>query len=163
MVEFSIDRLKEVLFYNPQTGQMSWRVPRGRVRAGDLITCLNSAGYIVVRVDNTLMRAHRVAWAMTYGFWPQEIDHINGNRSDNRIENLRECTRQQNMKNLKKGKYNKSGLKGVSWHAACAKWQAHIKADGKNFYLGLFETKEEAHDAYIQASNKLHGVFKNHG
>jgi len=131
---------------------------------GKIITCQNGSGYIIVRVDNVLLRAHRVAWALVNNEWPAgEIDHINGNPSDNRLDNLRIANRLQNMKNIKKPKTNKSGYKGVSWHKQGKFWQAHIRADGKNYYLGHYPTVEEAHEAYKAASNKLHGVFSNHG
>ena len=159
-----ISRLKELLSYDPATGNLSWLVQRGKCAAGKIITCQNGSGYIVVRVDNVLLRAHRVAWAIINNEWPaKEIDHINGNRSDNRIENLRIANRFENMKNIKKAKTNKSGFKGVSWHKQGNFWQAHIRADNKNYYLGHYATPEEAHEAYKIASNKLHGIFANHG
>ena len=158
-----IHRLKELLSYDPNTGLLCWRVKRGKCAAGKIITCLNGAGYIVVRIDNVLLRAHRVAWAMFYNEWPDgEIDHINGIRNDNKLFNLRIANRAENMKNIKKPVTNMSGFKGVSWHKVCNRWQAHIKADGKNYYLGLFDTAEEASKAYREASNKLHGIFGRH-
>jgi hypothetical protein len=100
---------------------------------------------------------------VTHNQWPEgEIDHVNGNPSDNRLENLRIANRFENMKNIKKPVTNKSGLKGVSWHEKGNKWQAHIRCDGKNHYLGLFQTAELAHEAYKKASNRLHGIFARH-
>ena len=160
MKNVSPTRLRELLEYNTTTGQLFWRVDRGKVKAGKEITCLNGAGYIVVRVDDVLLRAHRAIWAMIYDEWPNtEIDHINGVRCDNRLENLRQATHTENMKNIKKPATNRSGFKGVSWHYKGQKWQAHIKADGVNHYLGLFDTAEQAHEAYKEASQKLHGLF----
>jgi hypothetical protein len=159
-----ISRLKELLSYDPDTGNLCWRVKRGKCAAGKIITCLNGSGYIVVRVDNVLLRAHRAAWAMTYNEWPEgEIDHINGNPSDNRLENLRIASREENMRNTKKPITNKSGFKGVSWHEVCGCWQAHIRCDSRNYYLGLFDTAESAHEAYKEASTRLHGIFSCHG
>lgn len=157
-------RIKELLNYNPETGEVSWRVKRGKCSVGKIITCKNGAGYIVARVDDILLRAHRIGWAIFYGEWPNgEIDHINGNRSDNRIENLRIANRFENMKNTKKPTTNKSGFKGVSWHSDGKCWQAHIRADNKNYYLGHYDTAEKAHEAYVKAADKLHGIFANHG
>lgn len=158
-----ISRLKELLSYNPDAGDLFWRERRGKCAAGKIIACLNGAGYIVVRVDNILLRAHRVAWAIVYNEWPNgEIDHINGTPSDNRLSNLRIASRSENMKNIKKSVTNRSGFKGVSWHKICNRWQAHIRCDGRNYYLGLFPTAEAAHEAYKEASVKLHGIFGRH-
>jgi len=160
----SIERLNSFFSYNPESGKLSWAVNRGKIKIGAEIKCKNHAGYLVVRVDNVLLRAHRIIWAMNTGSWPEyEIDHINGNRSDNRLINLRQATRGQNMKNTIKPITNKSGLKGVSWHAKGNFWQAHIKSDGVNYYLGHYYTKEEAHEAYKSASDRLHSFFGNHG
>jgi hypothetical protein len=158
------NRLCELLDYSPETGELRWRVNRGKCKAGRLIACLNGSGYIIVRIDDKLLRAHRVAWAMTHGEWPSlEIDHINGVRNDNRIVNLRLASRFQNMQNTGKPTTNKSGFKGVSWHARANKWQAYIRANGKSYSLGLFVDPEEAHNAYKTAGEKLHDQFKNHG
>jgi len=100
---------------------------------------------------------------MTNGFWPfGEIDHINGNRSDNRLCNLREATHQQNCMNRSRALNNKSGYVGVSWHSKGNKWQAHISVAGKSIYLGLFENVEDAHNARIEAAKKAYGAFAKH-
>jgi hypothetical protein len=100
---------------------------------------------------------------MIYGRWPRKgLDHINGCRDDNRIENLREATQSENMANVPRLKTNKSGVKGVSWHAGGRKWQAHIQKARKQHYLGLFETLEEAAAAYQEAAHRLHGSFARH-
>lgn len=90
-----------------------------------------------------------------------ETDHINGNGLDNRRENLRVCTRSENLMNQKRGINNTSGYKGVSWHKGTEKWQSKIAAKGKRIYLGLFKEKEEAHKAYCEASKRYHGEFGN--
>jgi hypothetical protein len=159
----SVDRINELLCYNPDTGDISWRIKRGKCAAGRIVTCKNEKGYIVVRVDNVLLRAHRIGWAVTHNAWPEkEIDHINGIRFDNRISNLREANHSQNMKNIKKSVANKSGKKGVSWHKQAQKWQVHIKVDGVNHYLGLFDSVDDAHEKYKQVANDLHGMFSRH-
>jgi hypothetical protein len=94
------------------------------------------------------------------GSWPKEqIDHINGDPLDNRWSNLREATQSQNNWNTRLSRNNTSGYKGVSWHKGERKWDATIMAYGKSHFLGRFKTKEEARDAYIDASKKLHGEF----
>ena len=100
---------------------------------------------------------------MTHGRWPRKgLDHINGRRDDNREENLREATQSENMANVPRAKNNKSGAKGVSWHAMGRKWQVHIQKSRKTYYLGLFNTLEEAAAAYREAAQRLHGVFAKH-
>jgi len=100
---------------------------------------------------------------MTHGRWPRKgLDHINGRRDDNRAENLREATQSENMANVPRAKNNKSGAKGVSWHAMGRKWQVHIRKSRKTYCLGLFNTLEEAAAAYQEAAQRLHGVFAKH-
>ena len=106
------------------------------------------------------MLAHRVAWVMTHGEWPKEmIDHINGDRSDNRLCNLRQATRSQNLINSKLSSRNSSGFRGVSWCSAKQKWDARIYSATKLRLLGRFKTKEEAIAAYAAAAAELHGDF----
>lgn len=157
------ERLKELFQYNPETGELRWKIDRGKCRSGQLINCRNEAGYILVRADNCLLRAHRVGWAVYFGKWPShEIDHVNGIRDDNRITNLREASRLDNMKNIKKTRRNTSGFKGVSWSKNAKKWQAHIRAEGKSIRLGYFDKPEDAHAAYKKASDLFHGEFGRH-
>jgi hypothetical protein len=100
---------------------------------------------------------------MHYGEWPSgEIDHINGVRTDNRVENLRVATRSENMQNTKKPVTNKSGKKGVSWDKTTGKWRAEIRANGKKYNLGRFKTIEEAFKAHESAADKLHRCFARH-
>lgn len=157
-----IFELKEKLEYNPDTGSIKWINTTQWTKAGEEAGA-SSHGYIVISVNKVIMPAHRIAWAMMHGEWPEkEIDHINGIRSDNRIKNLRHVTHNQNCFNSVKQKRNKSGLKGVSWHSAAKKWQVHIKAFGVRYYLGLFEDKEKAHEAYCSTAKKLHGEYAKH-
>jgi hypothetical protein len=159
----SIQRIQELVSYDPITGVLSWRVKKGKCFAGQEIRCQNGAGYIVVRIDDVLYRAHRIAWVIMNGAWPDgEIDHINRIRSDNRFCNLRIANRSQNMQNINTPSTNKSGKKGVSFDKKTCKWRADIKADGKRFNLGRFNTIEEAEEAYKKASAKLHGMFSFH-
>lgn len=88
-----------------------------------------------------------------------DVDHINNNKLDNRKENLRVCTRSENMRNRGKNKNNKSGYKGVSWFARDSCWTAGIKHNGKRIYLGLFDNPADAHEAYKKAALRLHGDF----
>lgn len=158
------EKLAEIFNYDPTTGELRWKMRISQKSAiGKIAGSKHRDGRVIVTINYRHYKVHRIAWAIMTGKWPEkEIDHINHNPSDNRWENLREATRSQNMKNLSISKTNKSGYKGVSWHSVGKKWQAHIKANGINHYLGLFETAEEASKAYQNASQKLHGEFSSH-
>ena len=111
-----------------------------------------------VSVFSVKHRAHRVAWAIYYGEWPkQEIDHKNRNASDNSIDNLRDVSGIENLRN--KGVYsnNRSGYKGVTWHKSSGKWMAQIKHNKRNLHLGLFICPAEAGEAYMQKAEELYG------
>ena len=114
--------------------------------------------YIIVRVDMHLIKGHRLAWFMTHGSWPEnEVDHVNGDKTDNRIENLRKATRSENMRNCGMKRNNTSGFKGCRLREKG--WQARITLQGKQHHLGFFKTAAEASAAYEEAAKKLHGEF----
>lgn len=114
-------------------------------------------GYFRIRVDQKLYYAHRLAWLYVYGKWPkEEIDHINSNRLDNRLINLREATRTENLRHKPTPK-GISELKGVT--KARQKWRAQCKVNGITHYLGVHATKEEAHEVYKVFALKHHGQF----
>ena len=113
-------------------------------------------------VDRIVYRAHRLIWLMYHGQWPpQEIDHINGDRADNRIVNLRLATASQNRANSKVYKTNRCGFKGVA-RTPYGRWVARIHFE-KTKYLGTFDTPEEAHAAYVRAAQAAHGIFARSG
>lgn len=151
-------RLKEALHYDRKAGVFTWREPRPGLRVGDTAGCLRPDGYVVIRIDGVLYRANRLAWLYVHGRWPAaDAEHRNGVRSENRIRNLREATRSQNLQNLRRAKTNNaSGLLGVCLHRRSGKWRATIKANGKQQHLGLFTNKNEAHAAYLKAKRELH-------
>ncbi|MCO1367149.1 HNH endonuclease [Burkholderia multivorans] len=145
-----ISRIRDLLEYNPETGVFMWKPkPAGHKRA---------SGYISIHIDGVEIKAHRLAWFLVHGEWPQDrIDHINGDPSDNRISNLRDATARINAENQRRAKVtNQAKLLGVTWHAKRGKWQAEISTNGKKKYLGLFESAEEAHLAYLDAKRALH-------
>jgi hypothetical protein len=152
------DRLREVLVYDPETGEFRWRIDRNNVVAGTLAGSTTSAGYISIRVDGIPHQAHRLAWLYVHGEWPQRlIDHRNGVTSDNRIANLRPATRTQNGQNIQGPRVdNASGFLGVSWSARCKRWRAAIRVDGDKRHLGYFDTPEEASAAYLTAKAEHH-------
>ena len=161
MADLTASRLREVLSYDPDTGVFTWRMTRrGRAVAGKKAGSKNGRGYIIVRVDRLLHRANRLAWLYMTGSWPPgDIDHINGDRADDRWGNLRPATRSQNNANGRRPRDNTSGFKGVSWHRGCNKWQAGIGVGGRRRHLGLFDTPEAAHNSYLTAAAKLFGQF----
>ena len=121
----------------------------------------HQSGYVHIRFDQTFYKAHRLIYAIINGDCSPEfdIDHINGDVADNRIENLRPATRRQNVHNSRMQRRNSSGYKGVTWHIKAKKWCAGIKHNGKRKHLGLFDTAELAHEIYDLAAQLLHGEF----
>lgn len=163
--ELTVERLRELLDYNPETGVFKCRCRRGRLEAGDVAGAVNDRGYRIICCDGEFHRAHRLAWFLSHGRWPDgDIDHINGIRDDNRLANLREATRRQNNGNMRCPRHNTSGVKGVWWHKRGKKWAAGITLPGRrNKHLGLFHSKEEAAAAYLKAAEEHFGVFARKG
>lgn len=152
----SIDRINELLNYNPDTGVLTWKVTRNnRVKSGSVAGTVSKFGHRAVRVDRMYILEHRAAWAITYGEWPKlDIDHINGDPSNNKISNLRHVSRCVNLQNQSKPhKDSRSGVLGVSMKDG--KWHARIFANGKLTKLGAFDSKESAGAAYIDAKRKI--------
>lgn len=143
---FTAEYLRSVLHYDPETGIFTWKVrTSNRINVGDATGCPNGDGYLLISVQSRLYQAHRLAWLYVYGEWPEDqIDHINRNRSDNRIANLRDVSHKQNGQNAGKYSHNTSGHTGVSWHKQSSKWRATIKHNQKKIHLGYFENLEDA-------------------
>lgn len=154
-------RIFELLDYNPEDGSFTWKINRrGRRQKGMKAGCLNTNGYIRISIDYKLYNASRIAWLFIKNKWPDKyIDHIDGNPSNNRANNLREASILQNGANRKKPISNKSGIKGVSLIKSTGKWGAWIKVSGKSKYLGSFATKEQAGKAYEISAKKFFGDF----
>jgi hypothetical protein len=145
----SVERLREVLAYDANTGVFSWKLQlSNRTKVGKPAGSIKPDGYVCIDVDGKRYKAHRLAWLYVYGDTDLEIDHINGIPGDNRITNLRPVTHQQNLWNSKKPTHNTSGYKGVHLHKASMQWRA-VAWDRKPVHLGLFDTKEKAQTAYI--------------
>jgi len=151
------DRVREVLNYDPETGVFTWRTNRrGTAKAGRVAGTITPKGYRDIWVGGYNYRAHRLAWLCVYGTWPDgHLDHINQDKADNRIANLRIATWSENMQNRQRYKNNASGFRGV-YKTAPGRWTAKITANGKKLYFGPFHSPEEAYAAYCAAAAKLH-------
>jgi len=150
--------LREILHYEPSTGEFRWLVshpPRGRV--GKIAGWQHGiTHYWRIRIDGRLYQGHRLAWLYMTGEWPkQDIDHINGDRADNRWSNLRDVTNAQNIQNQRKAQRNsRSGYLGVVPYGK--RWSARITKNGVIHPLGTFDSPQLAHDAYISAKRLMH-------
>lgn len=171
-----VETLRELIDYDPLSGGLTWNMRCGdhfRTEMGcllwnakhagrDALTTMHK-GYRRGKVFGVNTLAHRVAWALHYGDWPAEdIDHINHSRADNRIENLRACTRKTNCRNKTKNRNNTSGVTGLSFSSSKNCWVAYIKVNFKMIYLGQFINKNRAIVARKQAES-TYGFHANHG
>ena len=126
------DRLKERLSYDAETGLFKWRGALAGCRSNGIAGYKMPCGYMQIRIDNRLYMSHHLAWLYINGCFPsKDIDHINRNRSDNRIVNLREVNRSENLINSSKSNRNTSGVKGVSWNKKREKWEFQLKHKNK--------------------------------
>ena len=160
-MKLTVTRLFELLDYNKDTGVFTWVGYRSnRTKKGAIAGNLNTTGYIDIGIDGAVYRAHRLAWMYVKLRSPDKsIDHINGVKTDNRICNLREATTQQNNMNRGVQSNNKTGLKGVGFIAKTNKFRARICVNGKELVIGTFDSKEQAHFAYISYAKQLHKEF----
>lgn len=177
----SPQELRRLFSYDPETGALTWtrRSPamftdgaqtaehrcaiwNGRYDGAAALNVRLPTGYLCGRVNGKRVLAHRVVWAISFDRWPQfEIDHMNGDPSDNRIANLRDVPRRENARNLKVYSANKSGVSGVGrWHNG--RWRAYISSSGSAIHLGSFESKADAVMARRAAEQAL-GYHENHG
>ena len=176
MAKLSIDRLNELLDYDPVTGKLVWKRRARSEFSSDRIcnswnakhagkealTTPSDHGYLTGRVNGRPLRAHRVIWAMVHGYWPDEVDHENGIKCDNRISNLRDVDSLTNSQNCSKRTDNTSGVTGVSFNKADRKWRAYISVRGKVRSLGFFDEIDDAVSARKRAEVEF-GYHENHG
>lgn len=163
MTEITQELLKEHFEY--REGHLWWIKPTAtRARVGQQFGSYDKYGYRQGWFYRKKYLEHRLVWLYVYGVWPKKyIDHINGIRSDNRVENLRECSNQQNQFNRKSLPKSTSKYKGVSWYNSNQKWIAQYRFNGKRNYIGIFETEEEAAEAYRNATEHIHKEYANYG
>jgi len=144
------------LSYDQETGIFTWNIPTSKTAVGDQAGYLRKDGYRYIQINGKQCLAHRLAWFYVYKEWPPEdIDHINRNRADNRLENLRSSNRQLNAKNRSTYKNNTTGEAGVYYMTGKYKWRAIITIDGKAVSLGCFPCKYSATQARKRAEEKL--------
>jgi hypothetical protein len=159
--DLSLGRLREVLDYDPETGAFAWKAHKIEAWNGKVAGFVSVKGHKRICVDNKIYHAHVLAWLHVYGEWAlNQIDHINGNGLDNRIENLRLADNFQNSWNKKKAANNTSGVKGVSWHKPSQKWVARITVFGRVMSLGSFDDVEDAKRARVAAEKEYFGEYR---
>lgn len=159
-MKLTLDRLREVLFLDAETNRFYWfnDQVRGNHAGGKLAGTIDRKGYRRIQVDKRLYREHRLVWLWYYGKFPVgQLDHKDGNRLNNCIDNLREATPLINSQNRRVAQPNsKSGYLGVHWHKKNGVWVAKIGVNNQRKYLGCFDSPELAHAAYIKAKRELH-------
>lgn len=156
MGNLQLYEVADMFLYDAHTGNLLRKKSVGGSLAGSVAGTKTDNGYINVSVKGRLYRAHRLVWLICKGNWPHgDIDHIDGNRSNNKIENLRQTTRSENMQNQRfpRGN-NKNGLLGISSNKG--RWMARINVNGKQIYLGTFDSPEIAHSTYVLAKRQMH-------
>lgn len=169
--------LREFLDYNHETGCLTWKQRdvkwfaspaacqtwNARFAGKPAFSTHAGRGYLSGEVFTVRFKAHRVAWAIYHGKWPSnEIDHINHDTSDNRIDNLRDVPRSENLKNRPAQKNNQSGFVGVRWNRHIARWTAFIGVSNDTIYLGSFSTAQDAINARVMAEKQF-GFHPNGG
>jgi len=160
MTKLTQERLKELLEYNPDTGDFTRKSTVGGKVSGTVCGHRQPNEYVYIAIDYKLYLAHRLAWLYIHGEWPEnDIDHINQVKYDNRRVNLRACTRSQNAVNRGIQSNNTSGYKGVFWHNKNKKWRATINHKGKLFSLGCFDDIKEAAKAWNVKALEIYGEF----
>jgi hypothetical protein len=153
-------RLKELLLFDDAAGRFVWRLSGRKHIAGEYAGCIKPHGYEMIGIDYARYYSHRLVWLYHHGEWPRsQIDHINGNRSDNRIINLREASHTENQRNRGRQKNNHSGTNGVHWASREQRWIAKIKVHQKTRQIGAFLEKNEAIAARKAAETKLFGQY----
>ena len=158
----SLETLNRLFRLDAERGVLVRRITRApNALAGAVVGTIDGKGYLHVNIENAFYRVHRIVFYMHYGYDPDiGLDHVDGDRRNNRPENLRPATVHENAGNYARlPRNNKSGYRGVSLNTRSGKWHAQIKIYGKQTYLGRYDTPEEAADVYAEAANKHFGKF----
>jgi hypothetical protein len=156
------DLLLELFEY--QDGILRWKNSKGsRAKAGQIAGSDNGNGYRRIRLNKKLYYSHRIIFMMFHGWMPNNVDHIDQNTFNSKIENLRAATDCENAQNRKLADKSKSGIKGVFWQNKTKKWRSCIRVNGKRKHLGYYDDIQEAKRVIMEARVKYHGSFANHG
>jgi len=147
------------LAYDPETGIITNKITRHGSIIGAEVGCLHPLGYLIVGLNYKTYRAHRLGFLMYHHYLPPYLDHVNLDKTDNHISNLRPCNHSQNAMNCGLKSTNKSGYKGVSRVSRGTSWCARLMVNGKPVYLGCYNDKHEAAEAYNEAAREHHGEF----
>ena len=161
----TIADLRALLSYDADTGEIRWLVKRtqnAKANVGDLAGGIDDHGYVRITVDGRKIRAHRLVYWLMGQEPPHEVDHINGNRSDNRWVNLRRADHLMNAKNAAKRRDGNTPATGVGFMKACQKWRVRLNHRGKSIFIGLFDDLDQAMAARLNA-NRQYGFHENHG
>ena len=154
--------VKDLLEYDPETGLLIRKMRRGPRKAGSIAGRVEDDGYIRVKVGQNLYPAHRIAWFLHHGQQPEgQLDHIDNDKTNNRISNLRLATPIQNNQNIGKTSSCTSGVKNVTWQKGA--WEVRLRVNGKRMYFGRFQNLFEARERAIELRKLHHGEFANHG
>ncbi len=156
--KISQSEIMRLVNYDPNTGIFSWASSRVGCKKGEIVGNISPTGYVRIGLNRTSYLAHRIAWVYMTGKWPvYDIDHIDGNPSNNKFENLRDVSTGTNVQNVKGARSDsKTKLLGVDMHKRDNLYRARIMVDGKRKTLGYFKNMDEAYSVYLEAKRMLH-------
>lgn len=159
--DLTVKRIFELLSFDKSTGVFRWKVPtQGRIALNSVAGTFDSNGYSMIIIDGRRYKTHFLVFYITHNRWPAgQIDHVNGIRTDNRPENLRECLPIENSRNIRIRKNSKSGCRGVTWHKRQKKWNVRLGFHGKSKHFGCFDDLELAVLVAEEARDKYYGDF----
>ena len=144
-------------------GNLYWKISKGAKKAGSKAGTLKPDGCLHICIDKKMYLLHRIIFMMNYGYLPKQIDHIDGNRSNNHIDNLRPATHSQNAQNAKVRKDSINGLKNIKFNQKNKTWDVRIQANKTRLFIGSFKDLELAELVAMEARNKYHNQFARHG
>ena len=167
LIQSNLDVLSQKLLrelFEYRDGELYWKVsPSEKIKSGSVVGTIGPHGYKVTKVNYKGYRVHRLIFMYHHGYMPEFVDHIDCDKLNNRIENLRSVTQSQNQLNRKIFKCSKSGVKGVYWHKGKKKWTSGCSNSGQWYNLGTYDTREEAEKSVRDFREEHHGEFVNHG